>query len=61
MPKPQYFAQALYTIDIGQIDITQEFLNNKTDDQVKAVVPRLVASLSSNIKVNHTYIVYVLK
>ncbi|XP_074361129.1 esterase-like [Apium graveolens] len=51
MPKPQYFAQALYTIDIGQIDMTQELLANKTDDEVKAVVPGLIASLSSNIKV----------
>ena len=53
MPKQEYFSQALYTIDIGQIDITQEFLKNKTDDEVKAAVPALIASLSSNIKVNH--------
>ena len=53
MPKAKYFSQALYTIDMGQIDITQLFLNNKTDEEIKAAVPALIASLSSNIKVNH--------
>ena len=53
MPKQEYFSQALYTLDIGQIDITQEFLTNKTDDEIKAVVPGLISSLSSNIQVNH--------
>nr|BAF80349.1 exo-polygalacturonase [Daucus carota] len=51
MPKQEYFSQALYTLDIGQIDITQEFLTNKTDDEIKAVVPGLISSLSSNIQI----------
>ncbi|KAL1826777.1 hypothetical protein ACET3Z_005189 [Daucus carota] len=51
MPKAKYFSQALYTIDMGQIDITQLFLNNKTDEEIKAAVPALIASLSSNIKI----------
>lgn len=52
MPKKEYFAKALYTLDIGQVDITQEVLDNKTDDEIKALVPNLINILSSNVKVN---------
>ncbi|KAL8114919.1 hypothetical protein AgCh_021667 [Apium graveolens] len=51
MPEPEDFVQALYTIDIGQIDLTQEFLNNRTDDEVRAIVPGLVNRLTANIKI----------
>lgn len=51
MPKKEYFAKALYTLDIGQVDITQEILDNKTDDEIKEIVPDLVNRLSSHVKV----------
>ncbi|KAK1370874.1 hypothetical protein POM88_036966 [Heracleum sosnowskyi] len=42
MPKKKYFAKALYTLDICQVDITAEVLDNKTDDEIKAIVPDLI-------------------
>lgn len=54
MPKKKYFAKALYTLDIGQVDITSEVLDSKTDDEIKAIVPDLINTLSSNVKVSLT-------
>lgn len=52
MPKKEYFAKALYTLDIGQVDLSDQIFDHKTDDEIKAILPDLISTLSSNIKVN---------
>ncbi|KAL1826776.1 hypothetical protein ACET3Z_005188 [Daucus carota] len=50
MPKKEYFAKALYTLDIGQVDLSDQIFDHKTDDEIKAILPDLISTLSSNIK-----------
>ena len=51
MPEKEYFAEALYTFDIGQNDLTAGFLGNMTVQQVNASVPDIVNRFSANVKV----------
>lgn len=50
-----YFSRALYTLDIGQNDITAAFANNLTLEQVKSHVPRFLQQFSYVIKVLHLH------
>ncbi|XP_031260431.1 GDSL esterase/lipase At3g26430-like [Pistacia vera] len=50
VPKEDYFAQALYTFDIGQNDITSGYKLNMTTDQVKAYIPDVLHQFSIAIK-----------
>ncbi|TKY56153.1 Esterase protein [Spatholobus suberectus] len=48
--KEEYFSKPLYKFDIGQNDLTAGFLRNMTLQKVKASVPDLVNSFTSNLK-----------
>ncbi|KAK4842343.1 hypothetical protein QYF36_019883 [Acer negundo] len=50
MPKPEYFTRALYTIDIGQNDLTAGYFTNKTTDEVKAYVPDVINRLLNVVR-----------
>ncbi|KAM0961963.1 hypothetical protein ACFX13_021586 [Malus domestica] len=50
LPKEEYFSQALYTLDIGQNDITAGYKLNWTAEQVKAYLPYVLTQLSNAIK-----------
>lgn len=52
MPKEKYFAEALYTFDIGQNDLTAGFFSNMTLRQVNASVPDIANSFSATVKVD---------
>ncbi|KAK4274015.1 hypothetical protein QN277_017307 [Acacia crassicarpa] len=49
MPQKKYFAEALYTFDIGQNDLGAGFFDNKTVEQVNASVPDLINAFSTNL------------
>ena len=51
MPKEEYFTKALYTFDIGQNDLGAGFFGNMTVQEVKASVPTIVKTFSTNVKV----------
>lgn len=51
LPKKEYFSQALYTVDIGQNDITAGYKLNFTTQQIKAYIPDVLAQFSNVIKV----------
>ncbi|KAG6536403.1 hypothetical protein ZIOFF_001457 [Zingiber officinale] len=42
LPKEEYFSQALYTIDIGQNDLTEGYFRNWTTDEVKSAIPDIL-------------------
>ncbi|KAJ6689094.1 hypothetical protein OIU85_005495 [Salix viminalis] len=50
LPKPDYFSKALYTIDIGQNDLTAGYKLNLTTEQVKANVPDILGQFSDVVK-----------
>ncbi|KAK3223463.1 hypothetical protein Dsin_010488 [Dipteronia sinensis] len=50
MPKPEYFTRALYTIDIGQNDLTAGYFTNKTTDEVKVYVPDVINRLQNVVR-----------
>ncbi|KAM7484176.1 hypothetical protein LguiA_000185 [Lonicera macranthoides] len=50
LPGENDFSSALYTIDIGQNDLTAGYKLNMSTEQVKAYVPDLLAQLSTTIK-----------
>ncbi|KAK9675522.1 hypothetical protein RND81_11G012400 [Saponaria officinalis] len=50
LPKEDYFANALYTFDIGQNDITAGYKLSMSTDQVKAVVPDVVAQFTKVVR-----------
>lgn len=50
MPKADYFSKALYTIDIGQNDLTAGYKLNLTTEQVKANVPDMLGQFSNAVK-----------
>ncbi|KAM7487249.1 hypothetical protein LguiB_024733 [Lonicera macranthoides] len=52
LPGENDFSSALYTIDIGQNDLTAGYKLNMSTEQVKAYVPDLLAQLSTTIKVD---------
>lgn len=53
LPAEDVFGRALYTLDIGQNDLTGCFKLNMSVEQVKATVPDVVAQLSRDVK--HVY------
>ncbi|KAG6508095.1 GDSL esterase/lipase At3g26430-like [Zingiber officinale] len=42
LPKEEYFSQALYTIDIGQNDLTESYFSNWTTNEVKSAIPDIL-------------------
>lgn len=42
LPKADYFSKGLYTIDIGQNDLTAALFLNMTTEEVKGVVPDII-------------------
>ncbi|XP_023883879.1 GDSL esterase/lipase At3g26430 [Quercus suber] len=50
LPKPELFSSALYTIDIGQNDLTSALFLNKSTDQVKAAVPEMMDQFKNIVK-----------
>ncbi|KAG6536402.1 hypothetical protein ZIOFF_001456 [Zingiber officinale] len=42
LPKEEYFSQALYTIDIGQNDLTESYFRNWTTKEVKSAIPDIL-------------------
>ncbi|KAK6242166.1 hypothetical protein SCA6_007555 [Theobroma cacao] len=50
LPKEEYFSQALYTLDIGQNDLTAGYKLNLTTEQVKAYVPEVLRQFSDAVK-----------
>ncbi|KAF9677866.1 hypothetical protein SADUNF_Sadunf08G0152300 [Salix dunnii] len=50
LPKADYFSKALYTIDIGQNDLTAGYKLNLTTEQVKANVPDMLGQFSDVVK-----------
>ena len=51
LPKPELFSRALYTIDIGQNDLTSSLFPNKSTDQVQAVIPVIMDQFKNIVKV----------
>lgn len=47
MPKEEYFSRALYTVDIGQNDLTAGAFSNKSPDEF---LPNTLAEFSRVIK-----------
>eukprot|EP01018_Ginkgo_biloba_P009746 Gb_07748 [translate_table: standard] len=50
LPLPDDFGKALYTLDIGQNDISHAFGSNLTEDQVIAFIPEIIQELTSEMK-----------
>ncbi|KAK1271497.1 GDSL esterase/lipase [Acorus gramineus] len=50
MPKKKYFSQALYTIDIGQNDISQAYFKKLSDEEIKASIRDVLGILAKSIK-----------
>ncbi|KAI3918148.1 hypothetical protein MKX01_041468 [Papaver californicum] len=50
MPKSEYFSQALYTIDIGQNDITSGYEIGMLKEQVRNLTSDILDQFSENIK-----------
>ncbi|XP_074573914.1 alpha-L-fucosidase 3-like [Curcuma longa] len=42
LPKEEYFSRALYTIDIGQNDLTEGYFRNLTTEEVKSTIPDIL-------------------
>lgn len=42
LPKEEYFSRALYTVDIGQNDLTSAYFSNMTTQEVKASIPDIL-------------------
>lgn len=51
LPKEDYFSQALYTIDIGQNDLTAGYKLNMSFEQVKSYIPDVLGQLTNTIRV----------
>ncbi|KAH9625357.1 hypothetical protein KSS87_015186 [Heliosperma pusillum] len=50
MPKDDYFASALYTIDIGQNDLTTSYKLNMSNEEVKAIVPDVLSRYAKTVR-----------
>ncbi|KAL9685491.1 hypothetical protein QQ045_022941 [Rhodiola kirilowii] len=50
LPKAEDFANALYTFDIGQNDLTAGYFDNKTTDEVRASVPDIIDKFTLVVK-----------
>ncbi|URE09963.1 GDSL-like Lipase/Acylhydrolase [Musa troglodytarum] len=51
LPKKEYFSRALYTLDIGQNDLTAGYFSNMTSEEVKASIPDILDKFSIAVKV----------
>eukprot|EP01018_Ginkgo_biloba_P009744 Gb_07749 [translate_table: standard] len=50
LPGPDSFEKALYTLDMGQNDISHAFSLNLTEDQVIAYIPQIIRNLTSEVE-----------
>lgn len=51
LPQPDVFDKALYTMDIGQNDISHAFSSNLTESQINTlVIPQIISELTSQVK-----------
>ncbi|KAK1295058.1 GDSL esterase/lipase [Acorus calamus] len=50
MPEQKYFSRALYTIDIGANDVLQGYIQNLTDEEIRAIIHDALGVLASSIK-----------
>ncbi|XP_074274396.1 GDSL esterase/lipase At3g26430-like [Silene latifolia] len=50
LPREDYFANALYTFDIGQNDLSTGYKLNMSTEQVKAIVPDVLALYAKTIR-----------
>lgn len=53
LPKPHYFDEALYVLDIGQNDLTAGYFLNLTVKQVRAYIPEVLVEFSNHLKALH--------
>lgn len=51
VPRPEEFAKALYTFDIGQNDLSVGF-RKLSSDQLKAALPDIIGQLAAAVKVS---------
>ena len=51
LPRPEDFAKALYTIDIGQNDLSVGF-RTMSFDQLRAAMPDIINQLASAVQVS---------
>ena len=52
LPQPDVFDKALYTMDVGQNDISHAFSSNLTESQINTlVIPQIINELTSQLKV----------
>ncbi|MFZ8474689.1 SGNH/GDSL hydrolase family protein, partial [Staphylococcus aureus] len=50
LPKKEYFSKALYTIDIGQNDISMGILTHMSKEQIKESMPDTINRLITHLK-----------
>ena len=53
LPRPEDFAKALYTLDIGQNDL-HFGLKSMTEEQLKALFPNITGMLAQTVKVTES-------
>lgn len=51
MPSEECFSKALYTIDIGQNDLTAGYFSGKTTEEVRADIPDILNKFTTAMKV----------
>lgn len=51
LPPLEYFSRALYTLDVGQNDLTAGYVSNMTTEEVKATIPDILTKFTDVIKV----------
>ena len=52
LPRSEVFSEALYTIDIGQNDLTAGYFLNMSVSEVKAYVPDVLGQFKKIVEVN---------
>ncbi|CAL9093960.1 unnamed protein product, partial [Musa textilis] len=50
LPPLEYFSRALYTLDVGQNDLTAGYVSNMTTEEVKATIPDILSKFTDVIK-----------
>ncbi|PON64261.1 SGNH hydrolase-type esterase domain containing protein [Parasponia andersonii] len=55
LPKEEAFSEALYTIDIGQNDLTAGYFLNMSTIEVKAYVPDVLDQFKTIVEYQKTY------
>lgn len=53
MPKEEYFSRALFTVDIGQNDLTAAYFSNKSAEE--EFIPNSMVEFSRVIKVKELH------